>query len=97
MVNSTADLTDITPVVNINNLPAQAGTKTVTVQPFLYDANHLTTAARKTQATHKMTIEMSPKVSLLGDQEIFVSLTINAAAGSVVKLIGAKSNWISRL
>ena len=95
--NATADIVDIVPMVYVNSLPANGGAQVVTAQNFLYDAAHNTTALRKTQAVHNMNIELTGPVPVVGDVEIFLSLSINAAATSVFKLIGIKANYMLRL
>lgn len=96
-INATADLTDITPVLQAANLPANGGTLTVTTYTTSYDSNHDTAAKRKTQAVHKMTCTFGANVQPRGDQELFVELTVSAAASSAFKLYGVKTNWILRV
>jgi hypothetical protein len=79
------------------NFPAQAGTITVASQTFAYDSGHDTTAKRKTQAQHKMTITLTPGVQVRGDQELIVSLSVQTGATSVFKLQGVKANYILRV
>lgn len=95
--NATANLTDCTAVLQVNNLPANGGTHTITTPTVTYDSNHDTSAKRYTQAVHKMTISLATPLQPKGDQELFLELTVNAAATSVFKLIGVKANWTIRI
>lgn len=96
-VNATADLTDMSAEIYLATLPAQAGTLTAASQTLTYDASHLTAAARKTQAVHKMTLTITTPVWLDDDNEAYVELTCNAASTSAVKLYGARANYTLRV
>jgi hypothetical protein len=95
--NASLDIVDILPTVYTVNYPAQAGTITVTSQTFTYDSGHDTTAKRKTQAQHKMTITLTPGVQIRGDQELIISLSVQTGATSVFKLQGVKANYTLRV
>jgi hypothetical protein len=95
--NATAVITDCTAVLQVNNLPAQAGSQTITTPTVTYDSGHLNAAARNTVAVHKMTISLAAPLQVRGDQELFVELTVNAGATSVFKLMGVKANWTLRV
>jgi hypothetical protein len=96
-INATADLTDMSVEVYLSTLPAQGGALATMLQASSYDALHLTAAARKTQAQHKMTITLTTPVWLDDDNEAYVELTVVAAATSTVKLQGARANYTLRV
>lgn len=96
-INATADVTDVSVEVYLSTLPAQAGTLATTLQASTYDALHLTAAARKTQAQHKMTITLTTPIWIDDDNEAYVELTVVAAATSAVKLDGARANYTLRV
>src|SRR5665811_1271494 len=75
-INATADLTDMSVEVYLSTLPAQGGALATVLQASSYDALHLTAAARKTQAQHKMTITLTTPVWLDDDNEAYVELTV---------------------
>jgi hypothetical protein len=95
--NATGDLDALTPEIYLAALPAQAGTLAATAQSFAYDASHDTAAKRITQATHKMTLTLDTPIWIDNDNEAYVELTVDAAANSVVKLMGASANYTLRI
>ena len=95
--NATAVQTDFAVTVWTNNLPAQAGTQSVTQITTTYDSGHLNAAARNTVATHKMTVTLTTPQQVKGDMEIFAVATLTATATGVFKLMAVKANWTLRV
>lgn len=50
-----------------------------------------------TQDDHKVTISITTPVFIAEDEDVFVELTVNAAATSVIKLQGVSSNYTLRI
>ena len=61
-----------------------------------YDTGHDTAAKRLTLAQHKMTLTLSTPEWVDEDENFYVELTVDAAATSVVKLFGARANYVFR-
>ncbi len=95
--NATADLDAASAELYLAALPAQAGTLAATAQTITYDSGHDSAAKRITQAVHKMTLTLTTPVWIDEDNEAYVELTIDAAATSVVKLMGARANYTLRV
>ena len=95
--NATADVDALSAVLYKSTLPAQAGSLTAASVTTSYDTGHDTAAERITQAQHKMTLTVTTPAWVDDDEEYFVELTVDAAAGSVVKLQAARANYTLRV
>jgi hypothetical protein len=95
--NGTADLDALAAVIYKSTLPAQAGSLSAAAVTTTYDTGHDAAAERITQATHKMTLTVTTPVWVDEDQEFYVELTVDAAAGSVFKLVGARADYTLRV
>jgi hypothetical protein len=95
-VNATKDINDITAVLQIATLPAQAGTHSKTTPAVTYDAAHDTTAERKTQAQHRMIISITDPFFIGQYEDVYLELTVNAADTSAFKLQGVGWNFDER-
>jgi hypothetical protein len=95
--NGTADLDAGSAAIFKTTLPAQAGSLTAASVAFSYDTGHDAAAERITQAQHKMTLTVTTPFWVDDDNEVYVELTLDAAAGSVIKLQGARANYTLRI
>jgi hypothetical protein len=98
--NATADCDAVSAEIYISTLPAAATGGSLaagTTVAFSYDSSHDTAAKRLTQATHRMTLTLTTAVWLDEDNEAYVEVTFDAAATSVIKLMGARANYTLRL
>ncbi len=66
-------------------------------QAFTYDAAHDTAAKRITQDMHQVTLTLAAPFWLGAADDVYVELSINAAAGSLVKIFGARANYTLRV
>jgi hypothetical protein len=66
-------------------------------QAFTYDAAHDTAAKRISQDFHKVTLTLSAPFWLDAGDEVYAELSVNAAAGSVVKIYGAHAGYTLRV
>jgi len=89
-VNATANLDAMSAKVYKAYLPAQGVAQSVVELPS-------TSTFTLTQAQHKVTITITTPVYVAEDEDVYVELTIDAAATSVVKLQGAVSNYTLRV
>ncbi len=98
--NATADCDAVSAELYVATLPT-AGTggslAPGSAVTCTYDADHDTAAKRYAQATHRMTLNVTTPVWIDEDNEAYVELTIDAAATSVVKLMGARANYTLRI
>jgi hypothetical protein len=78
-------------------LPASGDALSTAAVTFTYDTAHDTAGERLTLASHKMTLTITSPFWVDEDNEVYVELTIDAAAGSVDKLQGARANYTLRL
>jgi hypothetical protein len=95
--NATANLEALSALIYKATLPVQGGSHAVSALSFSYDAGHASAAGRITQATHRMTLTLSTPIWVDDDDDLYVELTVDAAASSVVKLIGARASYTLRL
>jgi len=94
---ATADLDALSAEVYKSTLPAQGGTLAAASQAFAYDSGHDTASERVAQAVHKMTLTLATPFWVDDDNEVYVELTVDAAATSVVKMLGARANYTLRV
>jgi hypothetical protein len=80
-----------------STLPANGSALATASVTFSYDTGHDTAAERLTLASHKMTLTITTPFWVDEDNEVYVELTIDAAAGSVDKLQGARANYTLRI
>lgn len=95
-INATADIDDITAVLQKAVLPAQAGSHATTQPAITYDTAHDTTAKRKTQAQHRMTMTVTTPFWIGQYDDVYLELTVDAAASAVFKLQGVVWNFDHR-
>ncbi len=98
--NATADQDACSAELYISTLPAAGTGGSLTPGSAVtctYDSDHDTAAKRITQATHRMTLNVTTPVWIDEDNEAYVEVTFDAAATSVIKLMGAKANYTLRL
>ena len=96
----TADVNDMTMVLQKVTLPATGGAvPTVSTPAVTYDSNHDTAAKRKANGAtmHKMTITLTTPIWVGGSDEVYVENTCDAAASSVVKIYAVRANFTLRL
>jgi hypothetical protein len=96
-INATADLDALSAEIYAATLPAQAGTLTASAQTFTYDSAHDSAAKRITQAVHYMKLTLTTPIWMNNDYEVYVELTVDAAATSAIKLYGARANFTLRM
>jgi hypothetical protein len=77
--------------------PANGSALATAAVTFSYDTGHDSAAERLTLASHKMTLTITTPFWVDEDNEVYVELTIDAAANSVDKLQGARANYTLRL
>jgi len=80
-----------------STFPANTAALTTASVAFSYDTGHDTAAERITLAAHKMTLTITTPFWVDEDNEVYVELTIDAAANSVDVLQGARANYTLRL
>jgi hypothetical protein len=66
-------------------------------QTFTYDTGHDTGAERITLDEHKMTLTITTPFWIDDDQYVSVGLSVNAAATSVFRLLGAVAHFTTRI
>jgi hypothetical protein len=94
--NATADNDAVSAAIYKATLPDQAGTHATASQSFDYDSGHDTAAKRLTQAVHRMTLTLQTPIWVDNTADVYVEFTVDAAATSVNKLIGARANYTLR-
>lgn len=95
--NGTANLDALSAALYKATLPAQAGTLSASALTTSYDSGHDDASERITQAQHKMTLTVNAPEWVDDDVDYYVELTVDAAAGSVVKFQGARVNYDLRI
>lgn len=96
--NGTADLTSLAATIYKAVLPANgAAFAAPAAQVFTYDAGHDAAAERITQDEHKMTLTLTTPIWVDNDDEVYVELAVDPAAGSVFDYYGARFNFDVRL
>ena len=89
-INATANLDAMSAKVWKATLPAQAGTLSTAEVPS-------TSTFVLTQTQNKVTIEIDDPIYIAEDEDVYVELTIDAAAASVVKLQAVVANYTLRI
>lgn len=85
-INATANLTDLSVIIQKASLPNQAGTHSRAALAGAYDSAHDTAAKRYTQAQHKMIYTLTDPVWVGNADDLNAEITVNAAATSAIKL-----------
>jgi hypothetical protein len=94
---TTAAMDAVTALLTRATLPATgAAFGAVAAPAFTYDTGHDTAAERLTLDEHKMTLTITTPFWLDDDDELYVELTIDAAATSLFDLYGARANYTFR-
>jgi len=95
---ATAAADDFATVV-VNKVALNADTIAVagTAPAVTIDAAHDTAAERKAVATHKMTVTLDTPVFVDKNTAYWLSMVVDAAAGTVFTLYGAQVNYTLRL
>lgn len=98
---ATADLTDLTIDGNVTVMPATgsavaAATALGPVVDGSYDSNHNTTAKRKAQGEHTMTVTFAAPIYLNGNAEVEIAVICDGTASGVltinkISLLGAET------
>ena len=95
---ATAACNAVTPVVTRTVLPADNTAMPAVIAPaFTYDGGHDTAAKRYASQSHKMTLTITTPFWLDDDDEVYVELTVDAAATSAVTAWGARANFTLRV
>ena len=96
--NATADLTSVTTVeLEKQVIPANTVAQTATAPTITIDTNNDSSAKRLTQAAHTMTVTLSTPVWIGAGDAYYLYITVAAAAGSVLKVFGARAYFTKRL
>ena len=84
--------------IQLETLPAHgAAWGTMVAQAFTYDSYHDTAGERITVAAHKMTLTLDSPDWIDNTRMLLVQLTVDAAATSVFKYMGARVNYTLRV
>ena len=95
---TTAAMDAVTAELIQATLPANtAAFGAVTKPAITFDAGHDTAAERLTLDQHKMTITVTTPFWLDDDDEVYLELTIDAAATSLFDIYGARANFTLRI
>ena len=94
----TAAATAITPTIYKNAAPADVAAFGAPAAPaFSYDAGHDTTAKRCAVQAHKMTLTLAAPLWLGADDLLYIEISANAAATTVLKVYDARVSYTLRV
>lgn len=95
---TTADLNALTAEIYKASLPLNGQAMTAPASlGFAYDAAHAQAADRISQDKHAMSLTLTSPTWLGAGDDVYVELSINAAAGSLVKIYAARARYTLRV
>lgn len=92
-----ADADDFATVTLAKQTVSSVGAHTAAAVTTTIDAGHDTAAERKAQGEHKMTVSLSTPAWIDNDEAYVLYMVVDAAASTVVDIVGARANFTLRI
>jgi hypothetical protein len=92
-----ADMTTLTPEINLETLPTLAEWDAPATPAFTYDADHNTNAERIVQGSHVMTLTLTTALWIEGGQCLRLDLYGSVGAAAIFRFWGAQVHYTLRI